>query len=140
MNLVDSSGWLEYFANEKNADFFAAAIEDTDNLIVSTINLYEVFKRILQQRDENLALQAIALMQQGNPLLGFLPIIILMLPLVFLCYKLAKEKGKDTSLYTILGIIPILNYFILLYLIGASDENLNNKIDQMITLLKNNTK
>ena len=66
MNLVDSSGWLEYFANSKNADFFANAIEDTDLLIVSTINLYEVFKKIIQQRDENSAFQAIALMQQGK--------------------------------------------------------------------------
>jgi predicted nucleic acid-binding protein len=66
MNLVDSSGWLEYFANGKNADFFADAIEDTENLIVSTINLYEVFKKIFQQRDENSALQAVALMQQGK--------------------------------------------------------------------------
>ena len=66
MNLVDSSGWLEYFANSKNADYFANAIEDTDHLIVSTINLYEVFKKIIQQRDENSAFQAIALMQQGK--------------------------------------------------------------------------
>ncbi|MBN2364761.1 MAG: type II toxin-antitoxin system VapC family toxin [Calditrichaeota bacterium] len=66
MNLIDSSGWLEYFANGKNADFFAAAIEDTENLIVSTINLYEVFKKVTQERDENSALEAIALMQQGK--------------------------------------------------------------------------
>jgi predicted nucleic acid-binding protein len=66
MNLVNSSGWLEYFANSKNVDFFAHAIEDTDQLIVSTINLNEVFKKILQQRDENSAFQAIALMQQGK--------------------------------------------------------------------------
>ena len=66
MNLVDSSGWLEYFADSKNADYFANAIEDTDHLIVSTINLYEVFKKIIQQKDENSAFQAIALMQQGK--------------------------------------------------------------------------
>jgi predicted nucleic acid-binding protein len=66
MNLVDSSGWLEYFANSNNADFFAGAIEDTEHLIVSTINLYEVFKKILQQRDENSALHAIAMMQQAK--------------------------------------------------------------------------
>ena len=66
MNLVDSSGWLEYFANDKNADYFAEPIEDTANLIVSTINLYEVFKKVLQQKDENSALQAVALMQQGK--------------------------------------------------------------------------
>jgi predicted nucleic acid-binding protein len=66
MNLVDSSGWLEYFADNRNAEIFAPAIEDTDNLIVSTINIYEVFKRILQQRGEDAALQAVALMHQAG--------------------------------------------------------------------------
>ncbi len=66
MNLVDSSGWLEYFADGCNAEFFAAAIEDTDNLIVSTINIYEVFKKVLQQRGEEAALQAVALMHQAG--------------------------------------------------------------------------
>jgi len=66
MNLVDSSGWLEYFANGNNAEFFSEAIENTDDLIVSTINIYEVFKQILIQRTEDDAIQAIALMQQGK--------------------------------------------------------------------------
>lgn len=66
MNLVDSSGWLEYFAAGKNAEFFASAIEDTEHLVVSTINIYEVFKRILAQRDEHSALQAVAIMEQGH--------------------------------------------------------------------------
>jgi predicted nucleic acid-binding protein len=66
MNLVDSSGWLEYFADGRNARFFAPALEDTENLIVSAINIYEVFKRVLQQRGEDAALQAVALMQQAN--------------------------------------------------------------------------
>jgi predicted nucleic acid-binding protein len=66
MILVDSSGWLEYFSNGKNADIFARIVEDTENLIISTINLYEVYKKILQQRDENSALQAVALMQQAK--------------------------------------------------------------------------
>ena len=66
MNLVDSSGWLEYFADGRNARFFAPALEDTENLIVSTINIYEVFKRILQQRGEDSALQAVALMHQAG--------------------------------------------------------------------------
>ena len=66
MNLVDSSGWLEYLADGPNADFFAPAIEDRDHLLVSTINLYEVFKRVLSQRDENDALKAVALVQQGT--------------------------------------------------------------------------
>jgi len=66
MNLVDSSGWLEYLADGRNARFFAPALEDTENLIVSTINIYEVFKRVLGQRGEDAALQAVALMQQAN--------------------------------------------------------------------------
>ena len=66
MNLVDSSGWLEYFADGRNAGFFAGAIEDTENLIVSTINIYEVFKRILQQRGEEAAMKAVALMHQAG--------------------------------------------------------------------------
>lgn len=66
MNVVDSSGWLEYFADGENADFFAPAIENTDGLVVPTISIYEVFKRVLQQRDETAALQAIAIMQQGT--------------------------------------------------------------------------
>jgi len=66
MNLVDSSGWLEYFANGRNARFFASALEDTENLIVSTINIYEVFKRVHQQRGEDAALQAVALMHQAG--------------------------------------------------------------------------
>lgn len=65
MNLVDSSGWLEYFADGKNASFFAPAIENTKLLLVSSVNCYEVFKRIAQQRDENAAMQAIAVMQEG---------------------------------------------------------------------------
>lgn len=65
MNLVDSCGWLEYFADAPNADFYAPAIEDVQNLIVPTICILEVFKRILQQRNEDGALQAIALMHQG---------------------------------------------------------------------------
>jgi predicted nucleic acid-binding protein len=66
MNLVDSSAWLEYFANGPNARFFSAPIEDTQDLIVSTINVYEVFRRVAQQRDETAALQAIAVMEQGR--------------------------------------------------------------------------
>ena len=65
MNIVDSSGWLEYFANDDNADFFAPAIEAVDDMLVPAISLYEVFKRVLQQRGEGAALQAVAAMMQG---------------------------------------------------------------------------
>lgn len=66
MNVVDSSAWLEYFANGPNAAFFAPPIEKTPDLIVPSLTLYEVFKRVLQQRDEGAALQAVATMQQGT--------------------------------------------------------------------------
>ncbi len=66
MNVVDSSGWLEYFADGPNADFFAGAIENTQELVVPSISVYEVFKRVLQQRDEEAALQVVALMAQGQ--------------------------------------------------------------------------
>ena len=66
MNVVDSGGWLEYFADGANADFFAPAIERTGELIVPTLSLYEVFKRVLQQRGEGDALQAVAVMFQGT--------------------------------------------------------------------------
>ena len=66
MNVVDSSAWLEYFANGPNASFFAPAVEATDELVVPTITVLEVFKRVHQQRGEGSALQAVALMQQGQ--------------------------------------------------------------------------
>lgn len=66
MNLVDSCGWLEYFADTPYADFYAAAIEDTTTLIVPTICILEVFKRVLQQRGEDAALQIVAVMHQGQ--------------------------------------------------------------------------
>jgi len=66
MNVVDSSGWLEYFADGPNASFFEPVILDLKNLVVPTLSLFEVFKRIIQQKDEGAALQAVAIMQQGN--------------------------------------------------------------------------
>lgn len=65
MNVVDSSGWLEYFANGPNAEFFATPIQDTKHLIVPTLSLFEVFKRVTEQRSEGDALQVVAAMQQG---------------------------------------------------------------------------
>ena len=57
MNIVDSSGWLEYFADGKNAGFFANPIQDLDALLVPTISLYEVFKHVLIHRSEGEALR-----------------------------------------------------------------------------------
>ena len=66
MNVVDSSGWLEYLMDGANADFFARPIEDEDNLVTPTICLYEVFKRVLLEFGEERALGAIGSMSGGE--------------------------------------------------------------------------
>jgi len=65
VNVVDSSAWLEYFADGPNASVFAEPLCDTGTLVVPVITLYEVFKVVHRQRGEDAALQATALMQQG---------------------------------------------------------------------------
>lgn len=64
--LVDSSGWIEYFIDAPNAGFFAPAIEDRDNLLVASLGVLEVFRWVLREHGENAALQAAAVMQQGQ--------------------------------------------------------------------------
>ena len=63
---MDSSAWLSYFAGDKNAAAFARPIEDIEKLLVPSITLTEVFKCVMRQRDEGVALQAIAHMKQGK--------------------------------------------------------------------------
>ncbi len=65
MNLMDSSGWLEYFADGPNANFFAPAIEDVKNLVVPSITVLEVFKVVLRERGEVAAIRITMQMQQG---------------------------------------------------------------------------
>ena len=66
MNLVDTSGWLEYFFAGSNAGYFAPAIESTKELLVPVSCLYEVFKKVNQVADEGRALEAVAQMKQGR--------------------------------------------------------------------------
>ena len=66
MNVVDSSGWLEYFADGSNADFFAPAITDEPNLLVPTICMFEVFKRLCIQQSKEAALGAIGMLYRGQ--------------------------------------------------------------------------
>jgi predicted nucleic acid-binding protein len=66
MNIVDSSGWLEYFSGGSNAEYFLPPLEDPSSLIVPTITIYEVFKVVLRESGENEALQSIAAMQKGS--------------------------------------------------------------------------
>jgi predicted nucleic acid-binding protein len=66
VNVVDSSAWLEFFADGPNARVFAEPLEQTETLLVPSVCLYEVFKIVLRQRGESAALQAVAAMRQGQ--------------------------------------------------------------------------
>jgi predicted nucleic acid-binding protein len=87
MNLVDTSGWIEYFFSGENVSFFAKPIEDTAELIVPVVCLYEVFKKVNQVADEARALKAIAHMKQGR-IIELSEEIALRVALVSLKYKL----------------------------------------------------
>ncbi len=64
-NVVDSSGWLEYFEGSNRAGLFAPAIENTEQLIVPVISIYEVFKRIRNTHTKSDAEEAAELMQRS---------------------------------------------------------------------------
>jgi predicted nucleic acid-binding protein len=66
MNIVDSSGWLAYFADEPNAKHFLTPLDDTASLVVPTVTIYEVFKVVLRESSENQALQAAVAMRKGT--------------------------------------------------------------------------
>lgn len=97
MNIVDSSAWLEYFANTKNAKNFANAIEKPELLLVPSIILYEVFKKVLFEKNENEALLIIAHMKQGT-------VIDLDLEIALWAAKLAKKHKLPMADSIILAI------------------------------------
>ena len=66
MNIIDSSGWLEYFSDGPNAKHYLPPLNDISSLIVPVITIYEVFKVVLRESAENEALQAVAAMQKGK--------------------------------------------------------------------------
>ena len=66
MNIIDSSGWLEYFSDGPNAKHYLPPLNDTSSLIVPVITIYEVFKVVLRESADNEALQAVAAMQKGK--------------------------------------------------------------------------
>lgn len=66
MNVVDSSAWLEYFSDGANAQEFAAAIEAPEELVVPSLTIYEVFKRVCQIKDEATAFEVLGVMLQGR--------------------------------------------------------------------------
>jgi predicted nucleic acid-binding protein len=86
MNIVDSSGWLAYFADEPNAKRFLTPLNDTASLVVPTVTIYEVFKVVLRESRENEALQAVVAMQKGT-------VVDLTAPLAIAASKLSLEHN-----------------------------------------------
>jgi len=86
MNIVDSSGWLAYFADEPNAKHFLNPLKDAASLVVPTITIYEVFKVVLRESSENDALQVTAAMQKGT-------VVDLTAQLAIAASKLSLENG-----------------------------------------------
>lgn len=84
MHIVDTSGWLEFFADTPNARHFSAAIEDTAALIVPAVVVYEVFKKIRGTLDESRALMAVAHLRQGR-------VVVLDEPLALLAARLSQD-------------------------------------------------
>jgi len=84
MNIVDSSGWLSYFADEPNAKHFLTPLDDAASLVVPTVTIYEVFKVVLRESNENDALQAAVAMQRGT-------VVDLTAPLAIAASKLSLE-------------------------------------------------
>lgn len=66
MNVVDSSGWLEYFTGSNRANLYADAIEKTETLLVPSLSLFEIFKKVYKENVEDFALKVVAHMQLGK--------------------------------------------------------------------------
>jgi hypothetical protein len=79
-------------------------------------------------------------LMQPNPLVSFLPLIIIMIPMIFIVNRLAKEKGKNVVLWTILACIPIVNMIILPYMVGTPSKIQEEKLDRILELLSKQEK
>jgi len=66
---------------------------------------------------------------------AFIPLLLMTIPLIVICRKLAQDKGRNATKYTILGCIPLLNYVVLLYLIGTTNKIMEDKIDQVLSII-----
>ena len=66
MNIVDSSCWIEYLMGTEIGAKVASVIENPGELVVPTITLYEVYKKLLAEKDEEYALNVVSYMQTGT--------------------------------------------------------------------------
>lgn len=96
MNVVDSSGWIEFFVEGANASFFSEPLAEVDTLLVPTVSILEVSKFVLRHRDEAEMLQAVASMRRGE-------LVDLDGELALLAAKLSVDLGlplADSIIYT----------------------------------------
>jgi predicted nucleic acid-binding protein len=117
MNIVDSSGWLAYFADEPNAKHFLTPLSDSASLVVPTVTIYEVFKVVLRESGENDALQAAAAMQKGT-------VVALTVPLAIAASKLSIEHALPMADSLILATAQEFNA--LLWTQDSDLKNINN--------------
>lgn len=68
MNVVDSSGWIEYLQDTPRADLFAAPIEDRNHLLVPTISLFEVHRVLSRSLNADLVNRCLDVMRLGRVL------------------------------------------------------------------------
>jgi hypothetical protein len=80
----------------------------------------------------NFDLFSFAESRQMSPFLQFIPLIVVSLPIGFLANRLAKEKGRNVTLWTVLGFLPVLNFMMIWYFAGAKDKALEAKIDRLL--------
>jgi len=102
MNIVDSSGWLAFFADEPNAKHFLLPLKDSASLVVPAVTIYEVFKVVLRESSENKALQAAVAMQKGK-------VIDLTAKLAIDASKLSLQYGLPMSDSIILATAQVFN-------------------------------
>ena len=117
MNIVDSSGWLAYFADEPNAKHFLTPLNDSASLVVPTVTIYEVFKVVLRESGENDALQAAAAMQKGT-------VVALTTPLAIAASKLSIEHAVPMADSLILATAQEFNA--ILWTQDSDLKNINN--------------
>jgi predicted nucleic acid-binding protein len=117
MNIVDSSGWLAYFADEPNAKHFLTPLNDSASLVVPTVTIYEVFKVVLRESGENDALQAAAAMQKGT-------VVALTAPLSIAASKLSIEHALPMADSLILATAQEFNA--ILWTQDSDLKNINN--------------
>ena len=68
MNVVDSSGWIEFFQAGLNGPVFKPVIEDRHHLLVPTIALFEVHKVLSRSLGDALVTQCLDVMRLGRVL------------------------------------------------------------------------